>query len=353
MSIMIQRSRAMIKLSRAAGADVQLLAQCSKSSQIKYGSLGGLVFLLSIMSAGTFTYALDIMLTRPDQASLWLKAVTYGIGGFWLIMILNLFRLIVSSTGNGDGTMSMKGSEVLSSIFSTCVAVVLGICFGLSVAVFLFNGSIGHELSADQIDSIKTFNSEVDIHYHDKLKDAYIQKAVLFEKFTMIDPSEAFSWEKAKKKYLNQIAIIASLQQEIIHKKENHKTIIINSRGFFTVVAMIFDNHLSITVLMMLFGVLIHSLPILSKRIFWAKGTYEYLVDFQNEITLSKNGIVKNAGRFIHGGKEYGHDRFFVAKQLFINNATAHSSNLNNLLPHHENLYLKRLAEIKGRNVKS
>jgi len=333
----------MLQLSRVAGTDRQLLARCPRSSQIKYGALGGLLLLLSLLSSGAFTYALYVTLSVPDQTLLWMKMITFGIGLFWLIMILNLFRLLVSSTGSGDGIASASKPELFSALLSTTMAIFLGICFGVSVSVMLFHNSLRFELSNAQIVSIKEFNSNVDTQYHDKFKQAYIQKAMQFEKLVTVDRTRKLAFDKARRVYIKQLSAIKVLRQEVVRKKSSYQESVINSNGFFTMASKVIDKHSSIVALLLLFGILIHIFPILAKRIFWVKDPYEYLLEYQNELTLAEHGIVRNTGRFVHGGKTYSHDRYSLSEQLLSANITALQSNLQSNLLKHEELFLGKI----------
>ena len=99
---------------KAAGGDKELLERSTYSDQIKYMCLGGIIVATGVMAgiAGGYAFytifqqrgpATDGIVTA-DEMQWGVVALSFVFGTLWGLMIFNLDRFIVSSTGVGDGT---------------------------------------------------------------------------------------------------------------------------------------------------------------------------------------------------------------------------------------------------------
>ena len=134
-----------------AGVDQRLLVQCPSSDQIKYLGIGGTVLITSLIAliSGSYTFYV-IFRTKhaPSSANLeteWnvlLMSIAFGI--IWSLVILNLDRLIVSSTGHDeqDGEISLK------DISRAMPRIILGTIIGVSVSTPLELSVMKREIDA-------------------------------------------------------------------------------------------------------------------------------------------------------------------------------------------------------------
>ena len=115
-------SRATKFLWWCAGADRQILLQCPMADRVKYGGIGGIVFctgLLATFSGGYAFYTIfspkgdAVNLDPIDMASV-IGSALFAI--IWGLIILNMDRFIVSSTGKGDGTDAITGKEFVQAL---------------------------------------------------------------------------------------------------------------------------------------------------------------------------------------------------------------------------------------------
>jgi hypothetical protein len=115
-------------------------------------------------------------------------------------------------------------------------------------------------------------------------------------------------------------AEILRVREEINEKKEAARALIARSNSLWTEAGRIWRHATPLFFGIALILVLLHAGPYLI-RAFSAKGTYEHLVEVQNELTCAKFGIAKDAievsepdgpGRFI----ERRFDRYLVAERL-------------------------------------
>ena len=115
---------------KAAGADRYILERTTYSDQVKYLCLGGIIVATGLMAgiAGGYGFytifepkgnALNSFKTAGDIAGSYdpidvgtmIKSIVFGI--IWGLIIFNIDRFIISSTGKGDGTeaITRKGTN--------------------------------------------------------------------------------------------------------------------------------------------------------------------------------------------------------------------------------------------------
>ena len=221
-------------LYKASGADVQLIERCPRVEKNNYICMGTLILLISAISFITLSY----MLFEIDQQG-WeswdARAVIFSISLIWSLIVYNIFRLIISSAGYGDGTSRMRVAELISAIVPWVVAVLLGLCFANMLAVLLVSGNSGYS------------------------------------------PQVNYS--------------------------------------LFYRLANVWDSYPVIVIITSIFGTFLYSLPIILKLIFWRKGPYDYLVEFQHALTLANEGITPKTTKFIYKNKTYYKARFLRAEE--------------------------------------
>lgn len=106
---------------RAAGGDRYILERATYSDQIKYMCLGGIVVATGAMAGLAGGYAFYTIFEPRGSAlvsdfdlTTTTLAVIFGI--VWGLIIFNIDRFIVTSTGKGDGTEAITMSEFKSAI---------------------------------------------------------------------------------------------------------------------------------------------------------------------------------------------------------------------------------------------
>ena len=95
----------------AAGADSELLRRCPVSDGVKYQGVGGMVLATAALAFASGSYAFYAVFAPKDETALgggevhmptvW---IAMGMGLHWAVIIFNIDRFIVSSTGKGDGS---------------------------------------------------------------------------------------------------------------------------------------------------------------------------------------------------------------------------------------------------------
>jgi hypothetical protein len=147
-----------------AGADQYFLLRAPKQDRVKYAGIGGIVLatgLLAMASGGfAFTTAFGPkgMAGTDLVSSIGFKVVTVAFAIFWGLMIFNLDRFIVSSTGKGDGTDSITWKEFGQAIPRIIIALILGLTISKPLEIKILETEINVELRKKQQEKLAEFN---------------------------------------------------------------------------------------------------------------------------------------------------------------------------------------------------
>ncbi|MEI6697017.1 MAG: DUF4407 domain-containing protein [Bacteroidota bacterium] len=144
---------------KAAGGDRYLLERATYSDQVKYMCLGGIVFATGAMAGLSGGYAFytifapktsDVLdKTRtlvehanyiPSDASTIMLSVIFGF--IWGLIIFNIDRFIVTSTGKGDGTEAITWEEFKSAIPRIIMGTIIAITISKPVEIRMFKTEI-------------------------------------------------------------------------------------------------------------------------------------------------------------------------------------------------------------------
>ncbi len=120
-----------------AGANKEILHRCP-TEQAKYMGIGGTILFTAIMAGLAGGYAFESAFGDPRLS------VPFGI--FWGLMIFNLDRYIVSSTGKGDGTSKITRDEWTNALPRLAMAVLLGFVIATPLELRLFEKEINMEI---------------------------------------------------------------------------------------------------------------------------------------------------------------------------------------------------------------
>ncbi len=168
----------------AAGADSYFLERSPMQDRVKYAGIGGIVFCTGVLAAFSGGFAFHTIF-GPKGEALEIGALTSiadilgsSIFGFlWGLIIFNLDRFIVSSTGKGDGTDSITRKELGQAAPRIIIAVILGFAISAPLEIKILQSEIDAELQEFQEKYVQELNVETD-------KVANQQKAVLEKRKT-------------------------------------------------------------------------------------------------------------------------------------------------------------------------
>ncbi len=159
---------------KAAGGDAYILSQATYSDQIKYFCLGGIVIATAIMAGLSGGYAFYTIF-KPKQSNvtdLWsmtegstiinnitgftettdigtmLIAILFGV--IWGLIIYNIDRFIVTSTGKGDGTEAITWGEFKSALPRIIMGCIIAISISKPLEIRILKGEIDAKLQVKQ-----------------------------------------------------------------------------------------------------------------------------------------------------------------------------------------------------------
>lgn len=136
-----------------AGADPHFMNDSPMQDRVKYAGIGGIVFATGLMAVFAGYVAFDVafgpkvMATQEAPGFNWLAGV-FSI--FWGMVIFNLDRFIVSSTGKGDGTDKITWSEFKQAIPRILIAFILGFTISKPLEIKIIESEIDVELGKKQ-----------------------------------------------------------------------------------------------------------------------------------------------------------------------------------------------------------
>lgn len=162
---------------KAAGADRFLLERSTYGDQIKYMCLGGIIVATGLMAGlaggyafytifepkgGVFeNYVMQVYHVGKDQVTQYheiihtptaIKAVVFGI--IWGLIIFNIDRFIITSTGKGDGTEDITRKELKGALPRIIMGAIIALTISKPVEIRMFKTEIDVALSQEQ-DSVK------------------------------------------------------------------------------------------------------------------------------------------------------------------------------------------------------
>jgi len=143
-----------------AGADEFFLRKSPYQDRVKYAGIGGIVlatgFLAGVAGAVAFDTMFGPKILAGEQIeklsvweeNFWIFNLLFGI--IWGLIIFNLDRFIVSSTGKGDGTDAITLREFGQALPRIGIALILGFTISKPLEIKMLKSEIDVELSKTQ-----------------------------------------------------------------------------------------------------------------------------------------------------------------------------------------------------------
>ena len=187
--------RMMRLLWKAAGADRYILERSTYGDQMKYLCLGGIIIATGLMAgiAGGFAFytifeprgnAINSFRTAADIASSYdavhtatmIKSIIFGT--FWGLIIFNIDRFIVTSTGKGDGTEDITGKEFKSALPRIIMGTIIALTISKPVEIRMFKTEIDVKLHEKQMEQQQVYKAKTDSLFNSEIakKDKEIEK---------------------------------------------------------------------------------------------------------------------------------------------------------------------------------
>ena len=162
---------------KAAGGDSYILERSTYSDQIKYMCLGGIIVATGLMAALAGGYAFYTIFEPKGSAieadtvswTTLLLALVFGV--FWGLMIFNLDRFIVSSTGTGDGTEAITWDELKGAIPRLLMGAIIALTISKPVEIRMFKSEIDAELHSAQMQKQQEYIASIDSLYSGRIQN--------------------------------------------------------------------------------------------------------------------------------------------------------------------------------------
>jgi len=153
---------------QAAGGDRFILARATYSDQIKYMCLGGIIVATGVMAGIAGGYAFYTIFEPRGSAidphefnlSTTILSITFGL--IWGLMIFNIDRFIVTSTGKGDGTEAITWDELKGAIPRIIMGAIIALTISKPVEIRMFKTEIDVELHKAQMEKKREYLGQID-----------------------------------------------------------------------------------------------------------------------------------------------------------------------------------------------
>ena len=161
---------------KCAGGDRYLLERATYSDQIKYMCLGGIVFATGAIAALAGGYAFFTIFSPKGSAienSIDITTVFLSIifGVIWGLIIFNIDRFIVTSTGKGDGTEKITKDELIGAIPRIIMGMIIAMTISKPVEIRMFQSEINSKLYEKQMVLQKDYEIRTRKNFEDRIKD--------------------------------------------------------------------------------------------------------------------------------------------------------------------------------------
>lgn len=170
-----ESSKIMRFLWKAAGGDRYILERATYSDQIKYMCLGGIVFATGAMAGLAGGYAFYTIFSPKGSAleneldyTTMISSIVFGI--IWGLIIFNIDRFIVTSTGKGDGTEKITWDEFKSAIPRIIMGAIIAITISKPIEIRMFQTEINNKLYEKQLILQKEFEKRTTANFEERLK---------------------------------------------------------------------------------------------------------------------------------------------------------------------------------------
>lgn len=171
-----------------AGADQDILMRATHSDRVKYLTLGGIILATGFMAAlaGGYAFytifspkniAMDTYVDVTGSTSKGIKeTIDFGsammsvvFGLIWGLVIFNIDRFIVTSTGTGDGTEKITWDEFKSAIPRLVMGAIIAITISKPVEIRMFKSEIDQKLAQIQLDEMEVSKIKVEALFDAKI----------------------------------------------------------------------------------------------------------------------------------------------------------------------------------------
>jgi hypothetical protein len=149
-----------------AGADAGLLELCPNADRVKYQGLGGVVLATGVLAFFSGSYAFYTVFSPKTGTALAdtpthlpSAALALAAGLVWSLIIFNIERFIVSSTGKGDGTDAITLDELLKATPRLTMALIISFAMAAPLETRVLQSEIAAQLELEQREHARELNT--------------------------------------------------------------------------------------------------------------------------------------------------------------------------------------------------
>ncbi len=334
---------------KAAGGDAFILKQSTFSDQIKYFCLGGIVVATAVMAGMSGGYAFYTIF-KPKQdnvADIWkvtegglnnlkgyaettdigttLMAIVFGI--IWGLIIYNIDRFIVTSTGKGDGTEAITWQEFKTAIPRILMGCIIAISISKPLEIRILKGELDARLQQKQLaekdksiklietkfqkniiapnNKIKEYQKEIDKASENYNKSVAALNAELTQVGNRGYGPEAKKIEADKERYHSELVRVQNKYEPLISEQNKQiqeytnlkKTEMANIDmslsgldGLAERITLAEEHYPAVSLFLTLLFLAIELTPIFFKLML-IKSPYDYISENYKALELAENGI--------------------------------------------------------------
>jgi len=316
-------------------SNLELLRRCSRAERKKFFSTGALVFLITLLTAISSIYTLEEAL-MPPQANHDLKwylyvALCVFLGIVWTAIVFNLFRFFVATVATNEDSGWSNGGDIAAMAVQIFFCSVLAISLGLPLAVMMLKTQIdfeGKNIQRSTLNEISMTVNFLDKHRnHGSLENAYQELSHLQLKEKEIKSRQLLYKESPEK--LDELkenfekisaqqesareridTLRKSIEKDFLEQSDTRRSINLIAKARF-----IWKNNFPITIFMVIFIFLVYTSLIIAKFLL-PKGSYEYMVHYENRIAACDYGIVDEGNPVVLNRELIRFQRFYMAEVL-------------------------------------
>lgn len=334
-----------------AGADSRFLLLSPHQDRVKYAGIGGIVFSTGVLAAFAGGFAFNTAFGPKSMAgditnsaghlvetSAWtIASVVFGF--CWGLLIFNLDRFIVSSTGKGDGTDNITLKEFGQAIPRLIIALILGLTISKPLELKIIETEINVELRKHQQQKLEEFNKKTYAKFKDQiaqidgdLKKLESDRNVLVQRQKEAEQEyidqmqgrsgsvgygprakqlEALKNEKIKEitdydlRHATELNSLKAAREDKLKQQENELNVVNkkqaeNLDGLLERISIAHEIGFWLGIALTLIFLSIEMGPIFFKMMM-NKGPYDYMLENYNYRMYVRNGIVKE--EFVFEGR--------------------------------------------------
>jgi hypothetical protein len=193
-----------------AGADKQILEKCPLGDRVRYAGIGGIVLATGVLAAVSGGYAFYTIFGPKGDAvveeiatirDLFISAI-FAI--LWGLIVFNMDRFIVSSTGKGDGKDTISWKELGQALPRIIIAVILAFAISSPLETRILKSEIDAKLQTKQDEYLLELNKNTDKIKNEEINRAKTEISKMEKEILGIEES----FEKRRLEILEQMKLL-------------------------------------------------------------------------------------------------------------------------------------------------